>query len=51
MQAWVQLGFWGEGLHVILCPLPAAAGCHLKCHKEHADSKDSAMQSCVGGEE
>ena len=27
-------------------------GCHLKCHKEHADGKDSAaMQPCVGGEE
>ena len=25
------------------------AGCHLKCHKEHADKGDSAMQPCVGG--
>lgn len=25
-------------------------GCHLKCHKEHADGKDFAMQPCVGGE-
>ena len=28
-------------------------GCHLKCHKEHADKGvkgESAMQPCVGGE-
>ena len=24
-------------------------GCHLKCHKEHADRGESAMQPCVGG--
>ena len=31
------------------CPLHA--GCHLKCHKEHADRGESAMQPCVGGTE
>ncbi len=25
------------------------SGCHLKCHREHADKGESAMQPCVGG--
>ena len=34
-------------IQALLCLL--GAGCHLKCHKEHADKGDSAMQPCVGG--
>ena len=34
-------------LHAYMCLI--AVGCHLKCHKEHADIKDMAMQPCVGG--
>lgn len=41
----------GRGLILVRTAIFAVAGCHLKCHKEHADNKDSAMQPCVGGEE